>query len=479
MSCPLPAPPKVCVQPVGYIDAGLPAGGSVTTYHKAEINAQGYCSGVTGEWEYNGVDGSRAIDIALNGDNLGRKYINGCDKQHAYGAQVVCKRKTYTGDRRLCCFQDYAFNSCGEQNAESCFDGIRTCSPNYRNVLNSECWDEVVSYCTGDNVEPGSWFNRWMNSKGEPQERVYDQSHPDADPYKGICMYAVRRALFTRENFNGCADVPNPTSKVCGAPLAFPIYTDGYARVQDLIRKVMLRYNQDGYRIGANPGERGYSDFQRFIYRYLCCAYPGICRSFLQQNCAQYSGSEVKNNPLLANWCGCYLSPEVYREYVDKYQLNPECTPYCNRVGTLPLTDGSGRVIPCTQNICIIDDVSLSLWQTQIGGEVKFSNVCGQCPGGSCSCIIQGTTIDISDTIIGGDVLLQNNCGNRSCQLPGSGTENEFIPVPCDATENPMTDIQDVMQSAKLWEYATYIGILGIFTVLLVGLVFFLRRPTK
>ena len=479
MSCPKPKPPRRCLSNTGTIAAGVIASTtSVTNYTYSYQNAIDFCFGDTDEWKYDTVDTSSNIRVVGSSSSgtavsqVGIEPVNGCSNNLSNAARVVCKRQQYTADRRLCCFQDYKFNSCGNEDADACFvdsNGVeRTCAPENRDITSTSCWQEVVDYCTGEGAAPGEWFDRWMSPLGTPQPHLYTQQKPTADPYQGVCNYAVRRALFTQDNPTGCGGVPDPQNPFCGNPLPIPIYANGYAQVQDLIQKVMQRYQKDGYRLGALPGENGYSDFQQYIYQYICCQYPGICRNFLQNVCPQYSEAQVANNSTLADWCGCYLSPAVYQNYIDNFQINRQCTPFCNRSTSLSLTDGVGKPILCDQNVCLIDNVTLSLWNAKIGGNVQFSNICGTCGSGNCSCIVQDTSISIIDSVVGGDVLIRNNCLNTNCQVKNSGVGSSTIPTPCDQSTDPLYQVQRVAEDAQFWASLTYVGI-GL--VLLLGLI--------
>lgn len=486
MSCPIPKPPRRCLSNVDTIGAGILLSFGTNTNHEQSMdNARQFCLADTDEWIYDGTDDSNINVVGGNvlfgtvPSQIGIEPINGCSNKLFAASRVKCKRSQYTADRRLCCFQDYKFNSCGNQDSDACFvdinDTTRTCAPENRDITSTPCWQEVVNYCTGEGAAPGEWFNRWMSPLGTPQPRLYTQQNPHADPYQGVCNYAVRRALFTQDNTTGCDGVPDPQNAFCGNPLPIPIYANGYAQVQDLIKKVMQRYQKDGYRLGALPGENGYSDFQQYIYQYICCQYPGICRNFLQNVCPQYSEAQVANNSTLADWCGCYLSPAVYQNYIDNFQINRQCTPFCNRSSSLSLTDGVGNPILCDQNVCLIDNVTLSLWNAKIGGNVQFSNICGTCGSGKCSCIVQDTSISIIDSVVGGDVLIRNNCLNTNCQVKNSGVGSSTIPTPCDQSNDPLYQVQLVAADAKFWEYLTYAGISLVLLFGLILLAWFLR----
>jgi hypothetical protein len=111
--------------------------------------------------------------------------------------------------------------------------------------------------------------------------------------------------------------------------------------------------------------------------------------------------------------------------------------------------------IKCEQDICLIDDINISIVNTQVGGGVNFNQYCNNCQGGNCTCVISNNKIDIATSSIGGNVIpgLQN-CGETNCkqQNPntGKGQGPEYITVPCDEFGyNPYNDYNDVVNQEK------------------------------
>lgn len=369
---------------------------------------------------------------------------------HIVSSKMACARVKYSGDPVSCCFNNFAcsngdintpcsellqeghenlcFSDASKQN--TCSDGSNG-SPNHRWLASTDCQDALLQYCSGrlETDDPTSieWFSRWV----------------DAPPNKS-CYEAMRKILYSTPN-NPCASPPPPPPEgVCNIPLSSEISAEGYYWVRELMNAVFDHYQENGYNIGTLPGFAGYNPFQDYLYDKICCPYNGACSSALESTCSQYSSNRLSLNPTLAQWCGCHLSPDEYEAYSIKYNISPQCTPMCNRAGTIPITGINGDPINCEQNICMIDNFTLNIVNSQVGGGIEFNQVCGSCAGGDCSCIVENTTFDVENSTIGGSFIPVNvGCGSFSCTQTNPGTLGPtVINVPCGSgTVNPYSDI--------------------------------------
>lgn len=301
-------------------------------------------------------------------------------------------------------------------------------------VFGGYCRDALLVYCTGgDLLDPSddSWMDRWMDRDGKPLRY-------------GALNVLVRNIYDTPGSNEGCAAVQlyfNSLSDVgcIPAPLTgVPVSASGVAYAQNMMMLVGEKYKENGYIIGSLPGTVGYSPFQDFLYNNVCCKFPVLCSSFLSASCAGYTMDQLQGNIAVANWCGCYMPEDAYREYVDNYQISKECTPACNRTGVIPMTNGVNQPKYCTGTQCIIDDLAISLVNTTISGTININQMCGNCASGvgaSCDCRISQNAINLNNT---GTINLNINetCTSTMCTTtdPTTGLPAN---IPCDQLDNP------------------------------------------
>ena len=375
-----------------------------------------------------------------------------------------CQRVKFTGNPTLCCMNDLLCvnpnctpgrNDALCNNPPQCYSDAQhynTCAYEFRATNSDTCRTLISPYCSGNtaddiaNPESTVWMDRWTNPS----------------PPQQTCPFAIYRNMFNvpRSGALVCENFPPlPTIKnVCNFNAnnnssTYPVESRGYFWAQQLISDAIERYTSQGFVIGALPGDVGYNPWQDMLYDTICCPYPGLCQPALTQVCALATTQRLALNPSLNKWCGCHLPQGEYQDYSVKYNVPPECTPMCNRASAVPLTGLDGLPIQCQQNICIIDNVTLNLINSEIGGGVNFNNLCGSCANTFCSCIISDTTIDITNSIIGGNVIpITQICGQLTCSKTNPGnTGPADITVPCDApsTYNPYAEYQAEIKAAQ------------------------------
>lgn len=369
------------------------------------------------------------------------------------GIGNACIRKNFNGDPIKCCLQDKVCTAPGNNAAPpSCFSDPEkkdTCAPCQRDITSTyfdnpdgskfscreakvtPCQDLLLPYCSGEDLPRYdiSWFDRWNGENS--------------------CMKALKRNLFNVPGI-GCAanDIPLTNSAGLCQPINVPISEQGAEWSRKLMSKVLERYAYDGFVLGTNPGDVGYSSFQDMLY-VVSCAAPIIMQDGLRKTCSIYNAEQVSRNPTIANFCGCYLRDEEYTQYVDLYQVNKECTPTCNRLTSIPTITGDNQPIRCNQTVCIIDDISINLISSNIGQSgVGISQVCGNCSGnqmgetGSCTCVINSDVISVVNSGIGG-INISQQCTSSICKIPNPDPfgEPKSVDVPC--SEVPTTTFQD------------------------------------
>ena len=192
-----------------------------------------------------------------------------------------------------------------------------------------------------------------------------------------------------------------------------------------------------------------YNTFQNTLLN-LCVdpTLPGICTQFLNQYCSQFSRDQVNNSPILIDFCGCYTPPdETYLQYtLGSPQCNegvsgctsgctagntgctgqPACDPLCHRSLTSQKANNeTGFIITCPQTICVIDNITINITESEVPGGINFNTVCPGCGGASggdgCLCIVSGVNPSATMGQIGVGVNFNQFCsGNSVCIVEDS-----------------------------------------------------------
>lgn len=352
------------------------------------------------------------------------------------GATAICERVKFTGDPITCCFNDLVCSgkspstnpvkcySDGENRQNTCDDGSG--GNNYRSITSRGCQDIMTQYCTGTlptdpppEANSIAWLDRWDQGRGIKEQ---------------TCNEVIARNLFRTSSPCGEA-IPPLVPGQCNIPPVLEIDSEGYFWAQSLITAAISRYEEQGLSIGALPGEANYNPWAEFLYANICCPYPGLCQSALTKACETNTAQRISLNPAISQWCGCHLPIGEYEDYSVKFNIPPECTPMCNRTGTVPIVGVNAEPVLCKQDICLIDGITVNLINSQVGGGIDFNQICGNCGvNASCSCVVSNTTIDINNSTIGGNVVpVSQGCGSVSCSEtnPG-GTGPNVISTKCD-----------------------------------------------
>lgn len=446
--------PNLCSYPPNDIDLNLAQIGK-----NVRINVCRSLGG-TGEWDWgpnSAIETPCTVDSSepYRGMNLP---ICGLP-----GGQGICTRIGYTASNVDCCFQDYDCT----QNNNDCFTGgdeghtSRTCNPEYRKLTGKKCQEDLLPFCSGnteedkENPQSLEWMDRWLNPVSANKS----------------CLYAIQRNVY------------NIAPDTCNLPPIIdentPINASGFFWSQEVITAVIAKFTEQGYILGSLPGTPSYHPFQDFLYQNICLPIPGLCQGGLRNVCANYSAQQISFNPNIANWCGCYLPQEEYEAYSVKYNIQPQCTPICNRAGVIPLVGINEQPVVCEQDICLIDNITLNIVNSQVQGGININQVCGNCGpeqnggiSGTCSCVIDNNNIDIVNSVIGGNISLNENCGNITCNQSNPSTIGpNIINVPCDASNNynPFTQYQQeaaaAQQKAGIW------SIIWLIVIIIVALI--------
>lgn len=329
-----------------------------------------------------------------------------------------------------CCLTCTPGLSCSEINGNPCSDI-------FSSPTTPQCQALFESYCTTfDSTE--ELLLKWPSDGGG-------------------CWKAVRENAFG-------GPVSQGITGVCSLDPPRDYNYEGYFWSLDILQRVISRYAELGYRIGAPPSSSQYNIFQKRLYDNLCCPYPALCQGILEVSCQGVQGSDLTEGATVPGWCGCHMPAEAYDQYGGNYGVTKQCTPFCNMLGTVPTTDPSGKPVTCDQNVCIIDDTTIRLVSSQ-AGDIKIRQVCGECTG-SCQCVIDDTNITaIDSSLSSSDITISNICGSFTCQVP-SDDGKTTIPVDCSPS-----NISSVESQNRSYKYLYWLLLLFItFSIIVVAL---------
>lgn len=313
------------------------------------------------------------------------------------------------------------------------------------------CRGSLLRYLTGNDLPSGdtSWMYRWMDSTGAPLRygglnvmlrNIFDTSENTVYGYgtNGVSNYP------TSDYFDpariGCAIVQIYFDTITsGADTCTPFYlgaaiisSKGVTYSKLLLQLVVNRYIEDGYVLGAMPGDSSYNIFQDFLYSYIFCKLPFLAQDILRTNCAIYTTSDLERNPNIANLCGCQLPDGEYQKYVDQYGVNLECTPMCNRPGTIPIVNPENIPKICEQSICIINDVAIRLANATVTGTININNICNNCAvgsGASCSCRVSDSVLNLQGQV--NNINTGAVCTSLLCTVVNPDT-GKVVTIDCD-----------------------------------------------
>lgn len=160
----------------------------------------------------------------------------------------------------------------------------------------------------------------------------------------------------------------------------------------------------------------------------------------------------VSNKPILASWCGCYVSllPVVKEELVKSGIFEPinRCDSFCFQTDTYKLYRGPGLgtdPYDCNDStVCILDKTSININSNSSNAKINFDQVC-TCPVNRvCLCFLEvdPSGIGILDNISLGDNGILNQarylqrCNITTCYTSEEGAIN---PVDCNTINTPAT----------------------------------------
>ena len=213
-----------------------------------------------------------------------------------------------------------------------------------------------------------------------------------------------------------------------------------------------------------------------------CQANPAACEPYLNALCRVHSKKNPKpmtrndvfrasstlntNNSNIVSACGCHLPPDEYSTQatlgIDEKSTNA-CDPICKLPGAIPKQNcSSGVCTPatCSQNVCVIDNVSVNSVNSNIGN-INFEVVCGGCDSknGGCLCLFQNSNVFSQASSIG-NIDFSVKCGGNCAIIDPKTGKQTKVQCPSKPTDSGIVDM--------LWDWRIEIGLgLGVVIVLM------------
>lgn len=150
-----------------------------------------------------------------------------------------------------------------------------------------------------------------------------------------------------------------------------------------------------------------------------CNNIPGLCDPFLQDVCPTITD---KTTPTYQRICGCFNSPV--------------CSAACNNINTIQRSSGNGYE-QCTENRCIIDNLSLVSINSNLGS-ISVNQTCTGCTATNpCTCVFNATSS--TSSLVGNayqNFKTSSSCDTVTCSLNGEQVPCESLPTTEAETDN-------------------------------------------
>jgi len=276
-------------------------------------------------------------------------------------------------------------------NIRQCFRDsyCQTGGDNIFNMGGGFCLSQARNYCLGDDTSTNYWLNRWIESvNGIPR-----------------CGSAL---LLTLDRFGPDDCRTQLQTDTCTPLNTLGINLKNSIVVEQIVVDAVKRFINEGGNFLANPNEDGYSLFPEAIYNDICCKYPFLCNSLLNDICSNVTMEQVESDSTKKKFCGCHMNASQYEKYTALMNISKECTPTCNLLDTIKNTGVNGEPVLCKENVCIVSSVNFF---TDGDEDVSYDQVCGNCNVGQCYCVIQDSDIALFNSEIEGNVkAVLNKC---------------------------------------------------------------------
>lgn len=422
-------------------------------------------------------------------------------------AMLICEKvpdggKAYIGKHINCCLQNLFCdvsntdqndplvrdsnrynNRCFDTNTVSRTSG--SCPFDYRRTGSFECFNTLFPFCTsGTSTDIGNkWTSDYQIDTTDPLQK-YSSFSPCSNFFFSTMFAEIDAQSGStvpgKECYTGYLDLLNNDEM---ALLPQPGISN-MRRAQNILQTAVTNYISGGGDLAAPEGTAGSSyQFNVFVKK-ICTNYPGICGNFLSSYCESVTQDDLVKNPTLTEYCGCYLSDNVYSLYTDTFQINKECTPYCNLTGVIPLAKGvtqhGGKV--CQQSTCVINNVSLSFVNSEVTGEgLNIGNFCGSCSQengpGVCNCVMDNLTFRSINSQIN-DINLTQECTSGICFATDTDANGNRVKrqIPCDVQIEEARDLPTVDVKQTITQVVSIVAVI-VLALAVVLLIYFILSP--
>lgn len=224
------------------------------------------------------------------------------------------------------------------------------------------------------------------------------------------CSSLTGNSLFSFWANNNC---PNAYAAIINSSPGYTYNQQNTSLVILLVNELFGNYLSTN-KITNDVTDPKYNPFQNVLEN-LCTdpSLPGVCSDFQSVFCS-VPRSQVSTSPVLTNFCGCIIPPDP--TYM-KYTNNASCDPLCRRAETSQKADiTTGNLITCPEDVCVIDDITINISNSQVKGGINITSFCPSC-NGSCSCIVSGINVSktLSDVGVGSTNIDQFCSGSSVC----------------------------------------------------------------
>lgn len=302
------------------------------------------------------------------------------------------------------------YNRCFTENGYAC-------DPIHRDITNTECSRFMISHCFLENPPPStlSWTLDTQGS-GECSKWIGRLLYGDRSKWLSFIDVVTTRGFLP----------PYTGTKLTGEYL-FDIILPNIPKLLSLQNIV------DGGGSIADPLMAAVEPIFFTLYKsYNLAIYDN---GWLLGQCSPYKSDDIIKYSLLRQWCGCFMNTDIYQTLYPN--ISSECTPFCNSSDVIQLGQ------QCQGSACIIDDVTVSIINSQVG-YVSINQFCNACATSTssdtqnvsekCNCTISNVNITALSSKIG------NISIDQLCNLGGAGNSSSTAQQAVDqVSANPIS----------------------------------------
>lgn len=331
---------------------------------------------------------------------------------HAKGVTPACVRMKFLGDPSTCCLLAAA--------DKQTWPGT-----------NNRLQDSTIS-----GIPPLGWSDDYMNGSNyscDPATQDYSNSQGE-----NICPSAVAQRCSAQDS--DTRDQWNPNTGLC---FNYINSTRNLNTIQTpaLVLKTTVDALNSKFP-GSSVLASSDADIQTYTSNLLqaCSSVPGACDSGLNTMCGNYTRQDIidaynryTSNPSdiqaknIYSACGCHLPADQYSNWAG--DIDQTCDPLCQLAGSIPKGSTLGQKDQCTQSVCIMDQISVDVINSNIGDGVSFNMVCPGCSGGTCSCIFSQDTVNVLNSNVGKGINFSADC--NTCAIQPDSNSPARTPIQC------------------------------------------------